>query len=152
MFENMHVETNDHEVVFMSNERRIWATRIANVADTITIGDDTPVSEWVTHLTEKQWTSTPLLYDFAREIQRLHPDNNINWYSTFMMVERGDYLDHAFKMKQNAEPIDGKKSGFRDFLDRVKFGQDSFNEEEMKAIREILITHLKENGLPFNEE
>ncbi|WP_159468317.1 hypothetical protein [Dyadobacter sp. 3J3] len=54
------------------------------------IGDtqqDTRESLCINHLYNKSWVSVNMLYDLAKKINKLSPDNDISWFKTFLVVE-----------------------------------------------------------------
>lgn len=54
MHENLSIHNTGTEVSIMSGGKKIWGMIIEKVADTVVIvKGDKPVSEWVTHLDEK---------------------------------------------------------------------------------------------------
>jgi hypothetical protein len=90
-----------------------------------------------------------MLYKIAKHIQELHPNNKIDWYSTFLSVERGEYVDRALEIKRSIENT-GEPSMHSKLMERVRFGQESHNEEETSQIHEILVSRLEQYGLPFD--
>jgi hypothetical protein len=142
-----HVKVSDSFVNIIRTEdgRIMWNMRVPNIADTI----EDNISEWVSHLDEKSWVDSSLLYELAVIIQQLHPDNLINWYDTFSRIERGEYLDRAFELKQSTENKSGSTS--TTFMDRVRFGRESFNDDEERQVEQILLSRLADYKLPFRK-
>lgn len=144
------VHQDEFELNIYRDGRRFWGMRIPNLAGTISDGQGGRISEWITHLSEKTWAKLELLYQYAQRIQELHPKNDIDWYITFMMVERGEYVDQAHEATKALRP-DGEQIGLSDLFGRMEAGSDSHNPEESQQLHEIVVRKLREHNLPFAE-
>ena len=88
---------------------------------------------------EKTWADNPLLYKVGQLIQQTYPDNNINWQSTFYMVEKKDFINKSFEMKKTLET----GTNDIDFIEYVKFASSNLNREMDESISEIVSQQLR---------
>lgn len=103
------------------------------------------VSRWIRQLQEKSWVDIATLYELATVIQQLYPNNDIDWFRTFIPVETGEYL--GLRKTSTAEGKSGADT-IRDFID---FGLE--NHEEAHQRSEVVVrSNLKKYHLPFKEQ
>lgn len=134
-------------------------------------------SAWILHILDKKWLDDKtFLYQIAKIIQTERPVNDIDWESTFYIVEKKEYIDndiHSF----SKEFLDDSK--LEKYVKTENFGDVTQGEEEEDAsvenavmlsrdrrqryveestpevhqtIIEIVLQNLKEYGLPNNFE
>lgn len=103
---------------------------------------DKAYSDWIMQLLSKKWATVDLLYDLAVQIQKEYPENSIDWYATFFVVEKKNYLDYATNLFLPRE-----ESLIDDVLNRIKFSRGEANEETNLIIDEIVQVKLAEYRL-----
>jgi hypothetical protein len=99
-------------------------------------------SNWIMQLLTKMWVTIDVLYDLAVIIENEFPDHTINWYKTFYVVEKKNFLEFAGDILLPYE-----KSSSKDFFTMVEFGQKETNAETHQIIDEIVKGKLKEYNL-----
>lgn len=100
------------------------------------------VSKIVFHLSEKSWVTLQLLYDLAKEIQKIHPTNEIDWKLTFFYVEKEAYVDTIVDVV-----FDGKQGVVHKILRDLDFAAQETNFETHQIIFQIVEKRLEEFGL-----
>ncbi len=99
-------------------------------------------SEWVLQLLTKMWVTIEVLYDLAVLIEKEFPENSINWYKTFYVVEKRNFLEFAGDILLPEE-----KSASKVLFRMVEFGQKETNAETHQIIDEIVKGKLKDYNL-----
>ena len=109
----------------------------------------TGLSEWVMQLLDKTWVTPLLLYELAALIQKVKPNNEINWQNTFSVVEKKNYLEKAGEVLDMADTPEKEGSAFQQVLKMIKLGQEEQNDETNKRIADIVNKKLAEYSLPI---
>lgn len=104
------------------------------------------VSDWIVQLLDKTWIEQNALYEVAQIIVREHPKNEIDWKSTFFIVEKKYYLDHVIQLKKQLNPSKDK-SIFSSVLEAIDAGREETNEFTTNEISKIVSTRLQEYGI-----
>jgi hypothetical protein len=100
--------------------------------------DDFPVSEWIIQLYKKTWVSKGMLYDLAKEIVKLSPENQIDWIETFYAVEKYHYL---VANRQPDDAIEGQISAFDTVVREIQHSRELAEDVDF---RQNLETQVKE--------
>ena len=135
-----HIEKD--QLLIICNGEAIYSIAKSQLADTINLYGN-KISKWIRQLLEKKWADNSLLYQIGYLIQQTYPRNEINWNSTFYMVEKKDYINKSFELKNNLENGISTKAEI-DFLEYFKFANDNLNEEIEKDISAIVKQQLKQ--------
>ena len=103
---------------------------------------DVDSSEWIHHLMTKTWIQPTNLYELAAIIKKYDTSYQINWVNTFFPVEKKQYLEHVYSLKQD------QGLTLSDTLIRnVKIGIEEQNDEINDQINVIVTRKLKEFGI-----
>lgn len=80
------IKINNHSVDFFKDNRQssIYQIRKEELGKTL---EDSNFSLWINQLLTKNWMDKETLYEFIKIIQKEVPQNNINWESTFQIIE-----------------------------------------------------------------
>jgi hypothetical protein len=109
------------------------------------IKEETQVSEWVAHLYKKLWISTEMLYDLAKQIQNISPDNEIDWVKTFFMVEKHQHLQENKTQENESE---APTSIFKTVRSEIMLSRDLADDAEFNhKLTEKVIERLKSKQL-----
>jgi hypothetical protein len=106
---------------------------------------DKEYSEWIMQLLTKMWVTIEALYNLAVIIENEFPDNSINWYKTFYVVEKKNFLEFAGDIL-----LPDEKSSARQLINKVELGQKETNAETHQIIDEIVKGKLEEYNLVRN--
>jgi len=112
-----------------------------NLADTLLIYGEV-YSDWMNQLNRKSWINNKVLNQLAVIIHTEFPDNKINWKSQFFMVEKKEYLEFVYEVK-NTNVV---KKPNDEIMDRINIGIDENNEEINSMVTTIVSNKLKELG------
>jgi hypothetical protein len=104
-------------------------------------------SEWIMHLVSKTWIDIKTLYELAVTISILFPDNKIDWYKTFFVVEKKNYLEFAGDVL-----LPEGTSTFDNVINKIKFGRDQSNIDTNEIIDEIVKQKLNEYDLSYHRD
>jgi len=93
------------------------------------------LSDWILQLVDKSWmlNNTCVLYQLAAIICKECPKNTIDWYTTFLAVEKGNYLD---LLADSLLPKE--KDSMKSVMKKIKFNRDQSTPENHKIIQEIV--------------
>jgi len=94
----------------------------------IRMQDNTCYSEWILHLLSKTWATAEMLYEIATKIKYYFPNNQIDWVSTFKLVERKYYFE--------AEAYDANIKGFSK---RIEFNHQLASNQQIQECISILV-------------
>jgi len=101
---------------------------------------DSYYSEWIMQLMTKTWIDTKTLYDLAVLISTFFPENKIDWYKTFYIVEKKDYLHFA-----EEQLLPETAFSAEDLLNSIEFGQNQTSD----IIDKIVKQRLEEYNLKY---
>lgn len=93
------------------------------------------LSDWILQLDNKSWmhNNTCVLYQLAAIICKECPMNTIDWYTTFLAVEKGNYLDLL------ADSLLPKEKGSMEYtLKIIKFNREQSTPENHKIVENIV--------------
>ena len=138
--DNLYFKSQNGDIVILSDEDE--ATMYFIRKEDLALKIDGQLSDWVMQLMQKTWMDIATLYRLAQFIKTEHPDNSINWYNTFFIVEKAAYLEQA------SEILLPKKKSLTDaFFDKITFNREQSTEETHKMIDEIVRKRLQDFGL-----
>ncbi len=104
--------------------------------------EDAVCSGCLIHLASGSLLPTDVLYNVAILIQRRFPHLQIDWFSTFYIVEKIHYLKLAFHMKEMLEcdvATGDEEQRWRSF---EEFSTDEMRDETDKLVHRIVIMNL----------
>lgn len=128
--ENGYLEIINPEIDFCSN----YTIRIEELPR-IRIKENINYSEWIIHLLKKTWVTSEMLYEIASKIRNYYPNNQIDWISTFKLVERKYYFD-----------TEAKEANIKDFYESIKFNRSLASNQQIQDCISILVSQkLKKN-------
>lgn len=138
----MTIIHEDEMVLFYENveEEAVYGMPVTSIGN-VRMEGDAPCSDWVMQLVGKDWCPTEILYEFASLVKELGRDGEIDWYSTFQIVERKKYLDDANELRDAANPpSDGKMKtvNFDSLVEMLKFNAEDDREESQPIIDDIV--------------
>jgi hypothetical protein len=135
LMSELYFKSKDGDILILDSEDDSILYRIRREELMLKMTHD--LSEWIMQLEEKTWMDSDALYRLAQFIKLEFPDNTIDWYNTFFVVEKGRFLEELFAVMYPEK---------QSLVDRA-FGQITFNREESteenhKIVHEILIKKL----------
>lgn len=100
------------------------------------------LSKWILHLEEKNWVDIELLYKIAKYIQDNCSNNEIDWHSTFIGIEKRNYISVAFELKKRLE--NKKNNTTETVVQEFIFGMNDDHEKANKEIDKIVKQKFQE--------
>ncbi len=120
----------------LSDDSIYWVPKDYGLIDIRKVGEN-KCSDWVLHILGKTWCdNTKVLYELAQIIQEVHPENEIDWKSTFYIVEKSDYVGHVKGLKKPDN-----------YWASIIIGQTESTPEVHDAIEKIVSQNLGDYGL-----
>lgn len=137
------------DIIFIYDEKgeQIYNIHKRELGDTINLNGNN-ISAWINQLLEKMWIEYDILYLLASVIQEEFPENSIDWYHTFSIVERQYYLQHVKNLEDNNSITDGANNKvFGTLLDHINSGIEAQDDNTDNLIDKILVDKLAKYNL-----
>lgn len=147
----MKIEIKDNNVNIYNNNRTelIYSIQKNTLAGVIDCNGN-KVSEWIHQLMDKTWIEKNTLYNLAKLIQLKFPNNNIDWFNTFFMVEKKQYIEQVKQVKDLVLARDSSQTDFDSLFEAVNIGIEENNDFTNNVISKTVINKLEQMGIKTN--
>jgi len=106
------VETKNHIKIIRDNTEPCFNIPKDTLGETIIIKDRV-FSKWINELVNKSWCPLKVMYQLANIIDRIHPNEDINWGIQFFILEEVNFKYKKFRKEFSINKMNLTYSEFR---------------------------------------
>lgn len=121
-----------------NREKVLYTIPKSQLASTGIEYGDNKISLWIYELSDKSWVQKYNLYELARIIQSIYPNNTIDWRHSFVIIERRFQIRRLFeKCGYKNSTVMGSQGLFDNYiayLEFISFFKEKVNENDIELM------------------